>query len=79
MPLFSSPPPLSRFRHAAAPSVISSFALSLQYIVIPEPPLSFHMTAMLGLTAYDSDDDGDSPTSKDYYCLSWNPEVRFSA
>ena len=65
----------SRLRHLAAPSFIPAVALSLKYIFVLETPLSFNMKAMLGLTTYDSDDDVDSSTNRDYYCLRWNPDV----
>ena len=66
----------SQVRHRASPSFLPSFALSLKYIFVVETPLAFNMTAMLGLTAYDSDDDTDRPGNTDYYCLKWNPTVR---
>ena len=59
----------------ASPSYLPSFALSQKYIFILETPLSFKMTSMLGLTTYESDDDGDDPSDNNYYCLHWNPEV----
>ena len=66
----------SQVRHRASPSFLPSFALSLSYIFVVETPLTFNMTAMLGLTAYDSGDEDTSPEATGYYCLRWTPSVR---
>ena len=34
------------------------------------------MKALLGLEAYDSDDDVEAPNCRNYYSLHWNPEVQ---
>ena len=71
---FTLPP--SRFRHLASPSYIPGVAVSFKYIFVVETPASFRMKALLGLEAYDSDDDVEAPNCRNYYSLHWNPEVQ---
>ena len=54
-----------RYRHGA----------TFRYIAVPEFPLYINMSAVMGLTHFNSDDDEDEPGCRSYYLFSWKPEV----
>ena len=44
----------STFRYPANPSLLPCFSTSARYIVIPEAPFYVNMSALMGITRYDS-------------------------
>ena len=65
----------SKFRYAANPSFLHSVLPSLKSLVFVECPLYYNMSAVMGLSHFDSDDDDESDM-RSLYMLDWKPEVR---
>ena len=49
---------------------------SLKFLVVVEVPLYFNMSALMGLTRYDSEDDDEDTSLRKFHFLDWRPEVR---
>ena len=64
----------SRFTYNVRPAYASCLAISRAYFVFPEAPLYVDMLAVMGVSAYNSDDDEER--SNVYYCLHWRPKAR---
>ena len=65
----------SQFRCAANPTFLHSVLPSLKNLVIMEFPLYYNMSAVMGLSRFDSDDDDES-NMRSLYMLDWKPEAR---
>ena len=68
----------SKFRYASSPSFLHSVLPSPKTLVIVEFPLYYNMSAVMGLSRYDSDDDDESDLRR-MYLFDWKPEVRLFA
>ena len=65
----------SKFRYASSPSFLHSVLPSPKTLVIVEFPLYYNMSAVMGLSRFDSDDDDES-NMRSFYMMDWKPEAR---
>lgn len=65
----------SQFRSSASPSVLPYVAASLRHFFIFEAPLYVNVSAMMGLTRFDSEDDDEGDMSH-IYALKWLSQAR---
>ena len=66
------------YRHATRPSLVPAVYATLKHLVIVDLPLYFNVASLMGLTAFDSDDDDDVTEIGKHrqYFLDWVPEDR---
>ena len=65
----------SKFRFSSSPPYIPVVASSLHYFFILEAPFSVRLSALLGFTRFDSDEDDETEVNH-VYTFDWKPQVR---